>query len=115
MGIVMMETTMLVVLMMEVIAALVLIHHMDGILTALFVIVRKMVMIEKDVENRPLMFTAMMNTIMLIVTMMVVLAVIIHYLMHILTALFVNVFKVDMNFGLISHFNLHEILIDFIN
>ena len=43
MGIVMMETTMLVVLMMEVTAAPGLIHHLDGISIALFVNVKRMV------------------------------------------------------------------------
>ena len=40
MGTVMMETIMLVVTMMEEIAALVLIHHLDGIFTALNVSVK---------------------------------------------------------------------------
>ena len=44
MGTVMMETTMMLVLMMEAIAALVLVHQMDGILTVLFVNVKRMVM-----------------------------------------------------------------------
>ena len=44
MGIVMMQTTMMVVLMMEVTAAPGLIHHMDGISIALFVNVKRMVM-----------------------------------------------------------------------
>ena len=43
MGIVMMETTIMVVTMMEVIAAKVLIHHLDGMITALFVNVKRMV------------------------------------------------------------------------
>ena len=46
MGIVTMETTMVVVPMMEAIAALVLIHHLDGISTALFVNVLKVLYVE---------------------------------------------------------------------
>ena len=41
MGIVMMETTMLVVTMMEAIAALVMIHHLDGMIGAFYVNVLK--------------------------------------------------------------------------
>ena len=44
MAIVMMETTMLVVLMMEVTAAPGLIHHLDGIIIALFVNVKREMM-----------------------------------------------------------------------
>ena len=101
MDIVKMETIMLVAPMMEVIAALVLIHHMDGILTALSVNVKKMVITEdcgggQNVDYSLLTLIAMMNIIMQIVTMIVVRAAIIQKVRHMLTALFVNVLNVNM-------------------
>ena len=107
MGTVMMETTMLAVTMMEVIAALVLIHHLTGISTALFVNVNMVV----HYQMMPMMSTAMMKTTMLVVTMMEAIAalVMIHHLDGILTALFVNVLKAKVFWAYrISHVNLHD-------
>ena len=50
---VMMATTMLIVIMMEVLAALVLIHHLDGMITVLFVNVLKMLAIQQPLPQQP--------------------------------------------------------------
>ena len=95
MTIVMMATTMLVVTLMEVLAALVRIHHLDGMITAIFVNV-KMMMMDVYYQTMLMISTVMMKTTMLVVTMMEELAalVIIHHLDGMLTALLVNVLKV---------------------